>query len=225
MITRTVLVVGSVLLMGVISSAQEPRTFTDPRDGRTYKIVTIGTQIWMAENLAYKTGDWYAYGWDSDNRKANAAKYGLLYEWKTAKKACPPGAHLPTKDEWETLIDVVGGKNIAGTLTGGQYIAGERMKDPAGWGEGTNSHGFSALPGGYRTDFKTFDQRGEGAHWWTATEDNEYVAWTWAVHRVSKHGSFGTYGKSAGGALSVRCLIDRFPPAGPVRGGCASCAQ
>ena len=208
----------TLVTVALASSAQEPRTFTDPRDGRAYRTVTIGAQIWMAENLAYKKGDWYEYGWDSDNKKANAAKYGLLYEWKTAKKVCPPGTHLPTNDEWETLIASLGGKDVAGT----------KMKDSTGWGEsgeGMNSSGFSALPGGYRVDNGRFDQIGEGAHWWTATESDEYTAWNWALLKGVKHISPGAYGKTAGGAFSVRCVVDRFPSPDSIRGGCAGCAR
>ena len=199
---RIVLAASYVLMIALVSLAQETGTFTDPRDGKIYRTVTIGSQTWMAENLAYKAkSGCYAYGWDSDNKKANAAKYGYLYEWKAAKKACPPGWHLPTKDEWEILIGYLGGENVAGL----------EMKSPVGWAEddtGTDSHGFSALPGGYRVDDGSFDQLGEGAHWWTATEADKYCAWDWAVLKGVKHISIGVYGKSAGGAFSVRGVKD-----------------
>lgn len=199
---RIILAAGCIFMMALASLAQETGTFTDSRDGKTYKTVTIGTQTWMAENLAYKAkSGCYAYGWDSDNKKANAAKYGYLYEWKAAKKACPPGWHLPTKDEWEILIGYLGGEKVAGL----------EMKSRVGWGEndkGTDRYGFSALPGGYRVDNGDFDHLGDAAHWWTATEIDKYCAWNWIVFKGDPRIITGSYGKSAGGAMSVRCVKD-----------------
>jgi uncharacterized protein (TIGR02145 family) len=199
---RIILAASCIFMMALASLAQETGTFTDPRDGKTYRTVTIGSQIWMAENLAYKAmSGCYASGWDSDNKKANAVKYGYLYEWKAAKKACPPGWHLPTKDEWEILIGYLGGENVAGL----------EMKSPVGWAEddaGADSHGFSALPGGSRCDCGDFIFLGEAAHWWTATESDKYCAWKWIVAKGSPQIAIGVYGKSVGGAMSVRCVKD-----------------
>ena len=88
-------------------------TFTDSRDGKTYKYVTIGKQVWMAENLAYapSSGNYWAY----HNNSSNVAKYGYLYDWQTSKNVCPTGWHLPTDEEWQELIDFAGGKDDAGT--------------------------------------------------------------------------------------------------------------
>jgi uncharacterized protein (TIGR02145 family) len=82
----------------------ESGTFTDFRDNKTYKLVKIGTQTWMAENLNFYSngGSW-----------ANSEKYGRLYNWKTATTACPSGWHLPSREEFQTLIDYVGGKDNA----------------------------------------------------------------------------------------------------------------
>ena len=193
-------------LTGMIrpAAAQDTGTFTDPRDGKVYKTVVIGTQTWMAENLAFKAkGGCHAYGWDADNKKANAAKYGYLYEWNAAKKACPPGWHLPTMEEWETLIAHLGGEQAAGAA----------MKSRTGWGTAAPAEdrfGFSALPGGYLADMSksSFYDLGEQAFWWTATESDQYTAWAWNIYIGSKKIDIATYGKSAGGAMSVRCVKD-----------------
>ena len=76
-------------------------TFTDPRDGHVYKIVTIGTQTWFAENLSFKpsSGEYWAFV----NNQDNVDKYGYFYDWKTAKNVCPNGWHLPTKTEFAKL--------------------------------------------------------------------------------------------------------------------------
>ena len=197
---------GSVLLcalaLAAAASAQQTGAFKDPRDGRTYRTITIGGRTWMAENLAFKAkGGCHVYGWDADNKKANAAKYGYLYEWKAARKACPPGWHLPTKDEWDELVAALGGEPEAGAA----------MKSPKGWGGsdgGPDAFGFSALPGGYRDDSGSFDQLGRAAYWWTSTESDRYTAFCWSLHAGSPQLHLGTYGKSAGGAMSIRCVMD-----------------
>ena len=118
---------------------------TDSRDGQIYKTVVIGSQTWMAENLNYHIGKSYSYCYDNDVN--NCAKYGLLYTWAAAKKACPRGWHLPTKTEFETLFNTVAGESEAGVM----------LKSTSGWGEydringnGTDAYSFSALPAGYR---------------------------------------------------------------------------
>lgn len=199
-----ILAAGGVLIAVLAAPAQDQGTFKDPRDGRVYRTATIGTQTWMAENLAFKAkGGCHAYGWDADNKKANVAKYGYLYEWNAAKKACPPGWHLPTKEEWETLI----------AYLGGEHAAGAAMKSQTGWGMADpvdDRFGFSALPGGYLADMRknSFYDLGQQAMWWTATESDRYTAWTIHVFVFGPQIDRGTYGKSAGGALSVRCVKD-----------------
>jgi len=85
------------------------------------------------------------------------------------------------------------------------------MKSTSGWGNNdnaNNSSGFSGLPGGYRIDNGEFDQLGISGKWWTATESDQYTAWCWDIFGKSRQISPGTYGKTAGGAFSVRCIRD-----------------
>jgi len=137
--------------------------FTDPRDGKVYKTVKIGKQVWMAENLSYNVPDSRFYDDDPANDK-----YGRLYSWSDAEEACPPGWHLPSDDEWETLVN----------FAGGDEIAGKKLKAKSGWndndgksGNGTDDYGFSALPGGYGDYVNKFSNIGCSGGWWTATED------------------------------------------------------
>ncbi|MFZ4740220.1 MAG: FISUMP domain-containing protein [Bacteroidales bacterium] len=103
-------------------------TFTDSRDGHTYKWVKIGDQIWMAENLDYVMSNSICYGYHTTLMDCN--KYGQLYIWKDAKKACPVGWHLPSKDEISILLN-----NFNGKETYYQLINGGKS-------------GFNSLPGG-----------------------------------------------------------------------------
>ena len=111
-------------------------SFTDSRDGQTYKTVKIGSQTWMAENLNYNDADRLCY-----NRVAsNCDQYGGLY----AYISCPSGWHLPSEAEFEELIGAVGGRTIAAKM----------LMSAEGW-SGSNSgedvYGFSALPAGSAT--------------------------------------------------------------------------
>ena len=107
---KSILVI-ALMFYGIIIKAQESGTFTDPRDGKVYKTVTIGTQTWFAENLAYKLSNGcYAYR----QNEYNVSKYGYLYLYETAKNACPSGWHLPNDIEWNSLINFLGGKEVAG---------------------------------------------------------------------------------------------------------------
>jgi len=189
-------------------------TFTDSRDGRTYKTVKIGTQTWMAENLDYqKASGFGCYGGDP----ANCTKYGRWYTWDEAKMACPSGWHLPSRDEWDRLAESVGGTKSSDYETWHKWDgAGKKLKAKSGWentddgnnGNGTDDFGFSALPGGF-VDSRSSFYIGTGGYWWTSDSrgvdkyynDNAY-------HRSLESGSdklfdyFNT--KSVG--ESVRCV-------------------
>ena len=110
-------------------------TFTDSRDGKKYKTVKIGKQTWMAQNLDYHGEDGYlglCYGAEPQKdvmKPENCKKYGRLYDWEEAKKACPRSWHLPSDAEWQTLVD----------FAGGDEIAGQKLKSKSGWKE----HDFS----------------------------------------------------------------------------------
>mgnify|MGYP002509499325 CR=1 FL=1 len=173
----------------------------DTRDGKAYKIIQIGSQTWMAENLNYETVNSYCY----DDDLANCKKYGRLYTWEAALNACPEGWHLPTKEEFETLISNVGGEETAGKM----------LKSTTGWlddedefgqafGNGIDKYGFSALPAGHRGSF--FDHAGKGANFWSATEDDEDEGDAYYLDMGSNHERAYLIGYDRDDAKSVRCL-------------------
>jgi uncharacterized protein (TIGR02145 family) len=182
--------------------------FTDLRDNHKYKVVKIGNQIWFAENLSYKVnnGCW-AYG----NDESNVAKYGYYYDWKTAKKICPPGWHLPTDNEWEILassINSMNGNTFTKTANGHWNGIGSLLKSASGWKSfnGTDIYGFSAYPYSCRNEDGTFNTIGYNGFWWSSklfsAESN--IAW----YRELSYGdnSFNRVANSITNAFSVRCL-------------------
>jgi len=183
----------------IIRPLPAQNTFIDSRDGKVYKTVKIGNQVWMAENLNYAAPSSKCYNDDP----ANAEKYGRLYDWETAKKVCPTGWHLPSYDEWQTLVDFVGGEEIAGN----------KLKARSDWkkdGNGEDAYGFSALPGGcglpggYGVSLGGFFDAGLGGHWWSADENGSYDAYSRGMDYASESAYWSRRGK--GMFYSVRCL-------------------
>jgi len=172
---------------------QQKGIFTDTRDGKKYGTVKIGNQIWFAENLNYEMNG-YCYEKDP----ANCKKYGRLYNWFGAKEVCPVGWHLPRKEEWETLVNFIGGNNVAG----------KKLKAKSGWnyGNGTDIFGFMALPGGKMSHPSRgyfYDAGGSGS-WWSASEVNNMKAYYLDMH----HSEYVTWEISGNLDLytSVRCV-------------------
>ncbi len=200
--------------------------FTDPRDGKTYKTVKIGTQTWMAENLAYlpsvdsssnvSENDPRYYVYDYHGNSVSDAKatdnyttYGVLYNWPAAKASCPGGWHLPSDEEWKTLEMYLGmSQSQADDWSWRGTDEGKKMKSTSGWynnGNGTNSSGFNALPGGTRYGSGSFNYLYIG-NWWSSSEGSGTNAWTRGMaynnDRVTRYDGGKAYG------FSVRCIRD-----------------
>ena len=165
-------------------------------DGNTYKTVTIGTQIWMAENLkTTKFNDitliplvtdntaWgaltsAAYCWYANDQTTNKPIYGAIYNFYTVKtgKLCPAGWHVPTDADYQTLEQFLG--MDLSQLSAYEWRGtdqGAQMKNTTGWAtgmNGTNTSGWSALPGGYRYGPSgVFNDIGQLGYWWTSSAD------------------------------------------------------
>lgn len=165
--------------------------FTDDRDGQSYDMVEIAGQLWMAENLNFKTDGSFCP--EGDER--NCPKFGRLYSWEAAKVACPAGWRLPTRENFEKLMATAGEKS------------GKALKASSGWfkkGNGDDALGFRALPAGFKSD--KFDGIGGYAHLWSATADSQESAFAYYLYLdfssdVARISSF-----SATDARSVRCV-------------------
>jgi uncharacterized protein (TIGR02145 family) len=192
------------------------RKYSDGTDIRFDKSGGSGgntSQTWAGAGLNY--GAYSLYAHDSVTTPSNLSNYGYLYNWYAVKgifttgviastdtlKICPSGWRVPTDMDWTTLTTYLGGVSTAGTVM---------KKNDALWSTntGTNTSGFSALPGGFRTDLGFFyDIRGL-AHFWSATEyehrniDGWHRSVFWWTDSVNRNFS----GKSTG--ASVRCLRD-----------------
>ena len=191
----------------------------DSRDSQIYQYKTIGTQVWMTENLAYlpsvvgpgtgsnSTAYYYVYGYDGTDvatakATSNYTTYGVLYNWPAAQSACPSGWHLPSDAEWTTFTDDLGGASVAG---GKLKEAGTAHWNSPNIGA-TNESGFTALPGGYRLSSGTFYDIGVNGIWWSSTEYSTSSAW-----RRGLSYSLSIVGRLSNGrenGLSVRCLRD-----------------
>lgn len=144
----------------------------DSRNGRIYKTVTIGLQTWMAENLSYDVQGSYCY----HDSVEYCSKYGRFYPWAIAKDVCPAGFHLPSKEEWETLIKSAGGEEYAYTLLKSRNVTFEENFIWCGRiVVGRDDYGFSVLPLGSRSNDGIFvgnEICSGNAHFWSSTESD-----------------------------------------------------
>jgi len=175
-------------------------------DGRNYSYATIGTQIWMTENLAYlpsvskstKASEteplYYVYGYEGEDPNTasltvNYTTYGVLYNWSAALTACPQGWHLPTEAEWQTLVDYLGGI----------YKAGAKMRE-----DGTNKNCFAVLLSGCRSNSYNFIQLGEYEYFWVVSDNG--ICFEIAISGTSDIVNILGSSKTVG--FSIRCAKD-----------------
>lgn len=183
-----------------IKDEDDLNSLIDPRDGKRYRVVKIGSQIWMAENLNYEmTGSW-CYNDDSWNCK----KYGRLYSWESAKNACPTDWHLATGKEYKRLFDGV------------EECDGNALKSVSGWkdvegknGNGTDDFGFCALPAG-RRDPKDpdvlFRESGRNAYFWSTS--GKYNRDAYCVELNNRYCYAKLNRCNEEGGYSIRCVKD-----------------
>jgi len=213
------------LIAMVISSCEKDKItgiMTD-QDGNEYKTINIGTQTWMAENLrttkyrdgssipliteavewtSLNTGAYCNYG--NTNDSDTIVTYGNLYNWfavSDSRNLAPVGWHVPNDSDWTTLINYLGGSEIAGNKL--KEIGIVHWASPNS--KATNETGFTALPGGFRNEYGNFMEIGYSGYWWSFTDavddgrdrimfsDHPWVS-DWFAPKVN--------------GLSVRCVKD-----------------
>jgi len=190
-------------------------------DGNEYKIVKIGNQIWMAENLhttKYRNGDpipnetnssdWAnkTSGAYCDFDNTSNSLYGKLYNWYAVsdnRNIAPEGWHVPTDNDWSTLA----------TFLGGDGVAGSKMKEDGTmhWNSpntgATNEKGFTALPGGFRLGYDgIFKDLGNTCNFWSSTQFGTSFAWDRRLYYNNASFHRANIDKRYG--FSVRCIKD-----------------
>jgi len=190
-------------------------------DGNTYITVKIGSQWWMMENLKvthYRNGDpipnvtpdtewaWVTSGaycaWDND--ESHVGTFGLLYNWyavEDSRGLSPEGWHVPTEEEWQTLVNY---------LDAG---AGGKLKEVGTnhWSApnigATNESGFTALPGGYRhSNSGAFGELYDSAYFWSTKEVTSLASWSLSLLASGSWVRSDSNDKQSG--FSVRCIKD-----------------
>ncbi len=175
-------------------------TLSDSRDGQNYITIQIGTDWWMAENLRFDAG---AGSWCYDNNLTRCQTYGRLYNWDAAMRSCPEGWHLPTLEEFNRMVDHLGGAEVAGG----------KLKDYESllWREvnvgANNESGFAALPGGRRYDQGLYAGLSYYAQFFSSTEYNSRDAYNLTLGY--DYASTFIYNYKKAYAISVRCVKDR----------------
>jgi uncharacterized protein (TIGR02145 family) len=181
-------------LISASALAQEYGSFTDERDGTTYKTVEIGQETWMAENIKYINSE-ITCGVDTKHG-ASMKNHGCLYSFTDAQRVCPIGWHLPTKVEFDRLL-----------INVGEGREGSNNLRDVSWQAAPNGSGFSAKAAGSYSSGGYFGF-GSSAYFWSATEcDNEGINAYAMVLREEKVSSKSCHSQITD-ALAVRCVKD-----------------
>jgi len=202
-------------------------------DGNVYHTVTIGSQVWMVENLkttkyndntsiplVTDSASWISlttpgYCWYNNDAANNKNVYGALYNWYTVNtgKLAPAGWHVPTHDEWTTMITYLGNDSVAGgkMKSTGTLEAGTGLWHTPNSGA-NNKSGFTALPGGYRAGTASSNGMsaniGELGIWWTATEYDNSHSWNYYLVTNIVQVNYGYQDGEKTYGYSVRCVKD-----------------
>jgi uncharacterized protein (TIGR02145 family) len=184
-------------------TAWEGDTIIDAKDGQKYRVVKIGNQVWMAEDMRYQPST--ANTWCPGGADSNCVKYGRLYDWYTAMEICPTGWRLPIRKDFDTLVAFVKSTRNLRTTTG--------------WGisNGTDDYGFSSVPAGWYNPDHSGNPFGTWAYYWTSAEVNSAKAYWYGFYSGTTYLEGSRDGEPKTIGFSVRCLLDdgAAPPPPP----------
>jgi uncharacterized protein (TIGR02145 family) len=203
-------------------------------DGNYYNIVTIGSQVWITENLkttryydgtaiplvtdnmAWSTTTTPAYCWFENNPTSNKDLYGGLYNWYSVNtgKLCPAGWHVPVDVEWAILFNNLGGATVAGgkLKSTGTLEGGDGLWYSPNTGA-TNESGFTALPAGGRVADEGYQgiflTLGFSSYFWSNSETSPDSPIYYYLWNQSESANKSTFLRQTG--FSIRCLKDNIP--------------
>ena len=217
-----VLLTSILMLATQVCFSQHYGSFKDPRDGHVYKTVKIGNQVWMAKNLdvsTFRNGDpiphaktdeeWEQAGYKGqpawcyyDNNPSIGKTYGKLYNiWAISdpRGLAPAGWKIPSDTDWTILSNFLGGD---------VNYSGHKLKNTTGWnldgsGDGNNTSGFSALPGGIRYGHGLFYYRDYHGYWWSQMDRRAH---SWYRFLYYTDGLFRRFDFHWDAGMSVRCI-------------------
>jgi uncharacterized protein (TIGR02145 family) len=196
---------------------------TSVNEGSNTKELSIGTQTWMTDNLSvdrFRNGDiipevaskeeWKAAAENKqpawcyfENNPENGERFGKLYNWyavNDSRGLAPEGWRVSSLEDWNTMLDFLGGESVAGTKIKSSELWSENEGKS---GNGTNESGFNAMPGGNRNSAGNFYSLGFISGFWILDDIGEYDASTIIIYR---DGSVNKAGRNQGEAYFVRCI-------------------
>lgn len=196
---------------------------TSDIEGNIYETVTIGSQVWMKQNLRttrFNSGEQIAttnqdltdaqgasYQWAANNDINLLSNYGRLYTWYAvtdSRNLCPCGWHVPDNDEWSELIEYLGGEEVAGGKlkeSGTSHWLSPNVS-------ADNSSGFTALPAGIRDYNANFVWYETSATFWSSSDNGDEDSFYYTLDHGMSEIVSDVYSKNAG--FSVRCVKDGF---------------
>ena len=175
-------------------------------NSEAWQSTTLGATTYTGEDEESNCNGWLPFGNDECDSNIALSSYGRLYNWyavNDVRALCPGGWHVPSDDEWAEFVDNLGGLN-----------EGSAMKATFGWGEGgngSNSSGFSALPGGWRFYLGNYSNHGYSCNLWSSSPSNTspYPGDAFSVFLPFSNSTITLGGElNPRNGCSVRCIRD-----------------